>query len=133
MRDPVRQFKAEFFKALGHPVRLKILEFLRSGEKSVTELQAHLEIEPAAVSQQLAVLRNKNIVESHKVGTTVLYSVQDPLIFELLEVARRIFNNNLIDTQAMLKQIKQEQPLASLKPKGSRAARTPVRRAAVSD
>lgn len=104
MHDPVRQFKAEFFRALGHPARLKLLEFLRTGEKSVSELQAQLEIEPAATSQQLAVLRSKNIVEARKVGTNVMYSVRDPLVFEMLEVARRIFNNQLIDTQAMLKQ-----------------------------
>lgn len=104
MNDPVRQFKAEFFRALGHPARLKLLELLRKGEKSVTELQAHLEIEPSAVSQQLAVLRSKNIVEARKVGTTVLYSVRDPQIFELFEIARRIFSNHLIDTRAVLKQ-----------------------------
>ena len=71
MRDPVRQFKAEFFKALGHPARLKILEALRSGEKSVNELHGYLEIEPSSVSQQLAVLRHKNIVEARKEGTSV--------------------------------------------------------------
>lgn len=110
MREPARQFKAEFFKALGHPARLKILEFLSTGEKSVTELQSHLELEPSAVSQQLAVLRNKNIVESRKAGTTVLYSVRDPQVFELLEIARRIFNTQLIDTQAMLAQLSEQEP-----------------------
>lgn len=113
MNDPVRQFKADFFRALGHPARLKLLELLRNGEKSVTELQAQLEIEPSAVSQQLAVLRSKNIVEARKVGTTVLYSVRDPQIFQLLEIARRIFSNQLVDTRAMLKQASKEKPLAS--------------------
>ena len=127
MRDPVRHFKAEFFKALGHPARLKMLEFLRTGEKSVTELQALLELEPSAVSQQLAVLRSKNIVEARKEGTSVLYSVRDPQIFELLEVARRIFNNHLIDTQAMLKQASASAPRARVKPKRAHAARTRAR------
>lgn len=108
MNDPVRQFKAEFFRALGHPVRLKMLELLRNDEKSVTEIQGQLEVEPSAVSQQLAVLRSKNLVEARKVGTTVLYRVRDPQIFELLEIARRIFSNHLIDTQAMLEQLNQD-------------------------
>src|SRR5712692_11303755 len=102
MRDPVRQFKAEFFKALAHPARLKILEALRTGEKNVNELQTVLETEPSSVSQQLAVLRHKNIVEARKQGTSVYYSVSDPQVFELLDVARKIFGNHLIDTHAML-------------------------------
>jgi ArsR family transcriptional regulator len=106
--DTLRRFKAEFFKALAHPVRIHILELLRTGELSVTELQEKLEIEPSSVSQQLAVLRNKNIVESRKAGTSVYYTVRDPEIFELLDVMRRIFNNHLVDTQAILTQLNDE-------------------------
>src|ERR1044071_2638667 len=101
MNQPLHQFKAEFFKALGHPARLVILENLRTGEKSVNELQAALGIDQSSVSQQLAVLRGKNIVESRKQGTVVYYRVRDPMVFQLLDVAREIFNNHLIDTQAM--------------------------------
>lgn len=126
MHEPVRQFKAEFFRALGHPARLKILDALRSGEKSVSELQAYVELEPAAVSQQLAVLRSKSIVATRKVGTMVYYEVRDPLIFELLEVARRIFNNSLIDTQAMLAELSQE-PAPPKKRHNSHPAKTRTR------
>jgi DNA-binding transcriptional ArsR family regulator len=105
MNQALHRFKAEFFKALGHPARLVILEQLRTGQKSVNELQAVLGIEQSSVSQQLAVLRNKNIVESRKEGTTVYYTVRDPMIFQLLDIARAIFNNHLIDTQAMLRQL----------------------------
>jgi ArsR family transcriptional regulator len=121
LRDPARHFKAEFFRALGHPARLKILEFLSTGEKSVTELQNHLDLEPSAVSQQLAVLRSKSIVESRKAGTSVLYSVRDPQVFELLEVARRIFNTQLIDTQAMLAQLSEQEPRPTVGRKRGRA------------
>ncbi len=100
--QPLHRFKAEFFRALGHPARLRILELLRSGERSVSELQAGLEIEASSVSQQLAVLRAKNIVDTRRAGTSVFYSVRDPQIFQLLDVARDIFNNHLIDLQAML-------------------------------
>ena len=109
MRDPLRQFKAEFFKALAHPARIKILESLRTGEKSVNELQTLLALDPSSVSQQLAVLRARNIVEARKVGTSAFYRVRDPLIFELLDVARRIFNNHLMDTRSMLEQLGEEE------------------------
>ena len=99
---------AVLFKALAHPTRLKILELLRAGELSVNELQARLEMEPSAVSQQLAVLRGKNIVETRKVGTSVFYRLRDPEVGVLLDTARRIFNNQLIDTRAMLEQLASE-------------------------
>ena len=101
-QQPLHRFKAEFFRALGHPARLRILELLRNGEQSVSELQTELEIEASSVSQQLAVLRAKNIVDTRRAGTSVYYSVRDPQIFQLLDVARDIFNNHLIDLQAML-------------------------------
>lgn len=108
MNQPLHRFKADFFKALAHPARLVILEQLRHGEKSVTDLQALLEMDQSSVSQQLAVLRNKQIVDARKDGTTVYYSVRDPLIFQLLEVAQAIFNNHLITTQDLLQQLTQE-------------------------
>ncbi len=109
MQQPIHRFKAEFFKALGHPARLVILSQLRSGERSVQELQQALEMDQSSVSQQLAVLRNKNIVDTRKEGTTVYYRVRDPMIFQLLDVAREIFNNHLVDTQTMLAQLGEEQ------------------------
>ncbi|MCL5997247.1 MAG: metalloregulator ArsR/SmtB family transcription factor [Chloroflexi bacterium] len=108
MPDSLRRFKAEFFKALAHPIRIAILELLRAGEMSVNELQTKLEIESSSVSQQLAVLRSRNIVETRKEGTTVHYRVRDPQVFELLDVARRIFNADLINTQSMLEQLEEE-------------------------
>ena len=107
MQDPLRNFKAEFFKALSHPARIKILELLRAGELSVTELQDSLGIESSGVSQHLSVLRHKTIVESRKAGTTVYYRVRDPEIFELLDVAIRIFNNHLINTRSTLEQLEE--------------------------
>jgi DNA-binding transcriptional ArsR family regulator len=108
MQDLLRNFKADFFKALSHPARIKILELLRSGELSVTELQDRLGIESSSVSQHLSVLRNKNIVESRKVGTTAYYRVRDAEVFELLDVARRIFNNQLLSTRSTLEQLEDE-------------------------
>lgn len=93
----MHQFKAEFFKALAHPLRIRILEILSEGEKSVNEIQTSLNSEGSAVSQQLSVLRTKNIVVGVKDGKRVIYSLRDPAIVELLKVAKEIFNNHLID------------------------------------
>ena len=116
MNQPLHRFKAEFFKALAHPARIKILEFLRGGERTVGEIQAFLEIEPAATSQQLGVLRLKNIVVTRKDGSSVFYAVRDPAVFELLDVARRIFNNHLIDTRDMLAELAREDTTAAAGP-----------------
>jgi ArsR family transcriptional regulator len=99
--DQLRAFKAELFKALAHPTRVKILDLLRGGARTVSELQAELGIEPSSVSQQLAVLRAKHIVEGRREGISVHYTVRDPHVFVLLDAARRIFNNHLVDLQAM--------------------------------
>ena len=95
-------FKAELFKALGHPVRIRILELLRDGERTVSDLQAALSIESSSVSQQLAVLRGKQLVVGRKEGTSVYYSVVDAEVFALLDVARRIFERQLVSLQAMI-------------------------------
>ncbi len=108
MPQELQSFKAEFFKALANPLRIRILELLRDGDKYVHELQEHLGVDNAVVSQQLAVLRNKQIVVGVKEGTKVMYSVKDPLLFELLDIAKRIFNNSLNDTIQMLQEINDE-------------------------
>lgn len=104
----LQSFKAEFFKALAHPVRIRILEILRSHARSVQELQAELDLDQSTVSQQLAVLRAKSIVTARKEGTTVWYTVRDALVGDLLDVARRVFNNQLTGSQTMLRQLQQE-------------------------
>jgi ArsR family transcriptional regulator len=113
MKRPARggqlqAFKAAFFKALAHPIRIRILEILVLGERSVHDLQEALGLDQPTVSQQLAVLRSKNIVEARKEGTAVRYTVSDPSLRELLEVARQIFDNHLIGTQTMLRELRRE-------------------------
>src|SRR6266852_7615701 len=105
MPQQLADFKSEFFKALAHPVRIRILDCLLDGEKGVTELSEILEIEPANVSQQLAILRMRNIVLGRKAGSNVYYSVSDSTVFRLLDVAREIFNNHLVGVRDMLQQI----------------------------
>jgi DNA-binding transcriptional ArsR family regulator len=105
----LQEFKADFFRALAHPVRIRILETLAGRDRSVQELQQALDLEQPVVSQQLAVLRGRNIVIARKVGTTVRYALSDPLVTRLLAVAREIFNNHLVRRQSMLKALQREE------------------------
>jgi DNA-binding transcriptional ArsR family regulator len=99
------EFKAEFFKALAHPLRIRILDSLRTGECAVNELCSRVGAEQSNLSQQLALLRNRNIVVARKNGSNVFYSVRDPEVFRLLDVAKDIFNNQLIGLADLLSQL----------------------------
>jgi ArsR family transcriptional regulator len=99
------QFKAEFFKALAHPLRIRILDALRAGEIGVNELCSRLGVEQSTLSQQLAVLRTRDIVVARKSGNNVFYSVKDPATFRLLDVAKEIFNNHLVNVKDLLAQL----------------------------
>ncbi|MCC6293429.1 MAG: winged helix-turn-helix transcriptional regulator [Bryobacterales bacterium] len=101
-------FKASFFKALAHPVRIGILEELVRREMSVQELQSALGLEQPLVSQQLSVLRTNNVIAGRKEGVIVRYRVRDRLVGDLLDVARAIFNNQLTGTQDLLKQLRKQ-------------------------
>jgi DNA-binding transcriptional ArsR family regulator len=98
-------FTAEFFKALAHPLRIRIIDGLRAGEVGVTDLSERLGVEQSTLSQQLAVLRKSNIVVGRKEGLNVYYSVADRTLFKLLEDARQIFNNHLVDIKDLLSQL----------------------------
>jgi DNA-binding transcriptional ArsR family regulator len=104
----LQAFKAEFFKALAHPLRIRMLELLVGGERSVLELARALDVEQPIVSQHLGVLRAKQVVQARKEGTTVRYALADPDVAVLLEVARRIFNNQLAGTRSMLQELARE-------------------------
>ncbi len=99
------RFKAEFFKALAHPLRIRIIDALRDGEIGVNDLCARLGVEQSTLSQQLAQLRGRNIVVGRKEGQGVFYSIRDRAIFRLLDAAREIFNNQLVSVQDMLTQL----------------------------
>jgi ArsR family transcriptional regulator len=104
---PVYQVKAEFFKTLGHPARIRVLELLRDGECSVGELIPGVGIEASHLSQQLGIMRRANIVHVRRDGGTVRYSVTDARIFELLEVARAILTSSLAEASHLLAQLQE--------------------------
>jgi DNA-binding transcriptional ArsR family regulator len=100
--DPVYVVKAQFFRALGHPVRIRILELLSEGERTVGDLQALLQLDSSGTSQHLAALRQQGVLESRRAGTSVYYRIRDPRVSQLLAVARQILTSALTDSQALL-------------------------------
>jgi DNA-binding transcriptional ArsR family regulator len=98
--------KASFFGALAHPVRIRLLEVLVvEGETSVQELQRRLGIDQPIVSQQLAKLRASGIVVAEKRGSSTFYRVADPMIGDLLRVAKQILNRHLVGVQSLLREL----------------------------
>jgi len=92
---PLYQAKAEFFKTLGHPARIRILELLCERDHAVHELLEAIAIEPSNLSQQLAVLRRTSLVVSHRQAGEVVYSVSVPEVRDLLMAARSILSGLL--------------------------------------
>lgn len=102
-------FKAEFFKVLANPVRIRILDALRGGPQSVGQLCARLDAEQATISQHLGILRARNFVMTERRGTTILYEITDPAIWKLLDSAREIFDNQLVSVRTALENLQREQ------------------------
>jgi DNA-binding transcriptional ArsR family regulator len=102
----VRHFKAEFFKTLAHPMRIRILDALREGELSVAELQERLGAEQSTVSQHLAALRSKELVNWQREGTSVKYTVADSAIWQILDAAGAFYERQLREHEAILRNIR---------------------------
>jgi ArsR family transcriptional regulator len=97
--------KANLFRVLGHPARVRILELLRDGERSVGSLQSELGLDSGGTSQHLAALRRIGLVESRRDGTSVLYRVDDPQVFALLEAGRAVIARRLEEQQSILHEL----------------------------
>ncbi|MGW5360665.1 ArsR/SmtB family transcription factor [Actinopolymorpha pittospori] len=106
MTTPLYQLKAEFFKTLAHPARIRVLELLSEREYAVAEMLPEVGIEPPHLSQQLAVLRRANLIVSRKEGSTVYYRLTSPRVAELLAVARAILTGVLSGQMELLEDLK---------------------------
>jgi ArsR family transcriptional regulator len=105
---PVHVVKANLFRVLGHPARVRILELLREGERSVGGLQAELGLDSGGTSQHLAALRRIGLASSRRDGTTVYYRVDDERVFEMLAAAREIISRQLETQQLLLVELAAE-------------------------
>lgn len=103
---PVHEVKATLFRVLGHPARVRILELLRDGERSVGDLQAELGLDSGSTSQHLAALRRIGLVTGRRDGTNVFYRVDDERVFDLLAAGRDIIARQLRGQQSLLRELK---------------------------
>jgi DNA-binding transcriptional ArsR family regulator len=106
MSVPLYQAKAELFRTLGHPMRIRVLELLQDGPKQVRELLADTGAEASSLSQQLAVLRRAGMVTSWRTGPHVMYGLSTADVAELLAVARRILADLLTDRDDLLTELR---------------------------
>lgn len=103
LSQPISELKAELFKALAHPGRVRILEALAHGERAVNEIQPLVGIDASShLSQQLGVLRRAGLVQTRKDGASVIYRLADDEIVELLAVAKHLLINSLATREDLL-------------------------------
>ncbi len=104
MQRPLYQLKADFFKTLGHPVRIRVLELLSQREYAVSEMLDEVGVEPANLSQQLSILRRAGLVTARREGLSVTYELTSPRVAELLAAARAILTGVAADRVEALEQ-----------------------------
>lgn len=132
MAAPLYQLKAEFFKTLGHPARIRILELLAQREWSVAELLPEIGLEASHLSQQLGVLRRAGVVTSRKQGNSVIYAMSSPDMSTLMAVARRVLTDMLNDQADLLDHLQGEDPTTTAHPRTGRRRPAAAERTAVS-
>ncbi|MFJ2032562.1 ArsR/SmtB family transcription factor [Streptosporangium sp. NPDC087985] len=108
MPVPLYQAKAEFFRTLGHPVRVRVLELLQDGPLPVRDLLSAIDVEASSLSQQLAVLRRAGIVTATREGPTVVYALSIPDVAELMVAARWILTELLAGQGELLAELRAE-------------------------
>ncbi|MGW3974710.1 metalloregulator ArsR/SmtB family transcription factor [Streptomyces ardesiacus] len=117
MNTPLAQLKADFFKTLGHPVRIRLLELLSLREYAVAEMLPEVGIEASHLSQQLAILRRANLVATRREGSTVFYRLTTPEVTHLLAAARSILSGVLAGQAGLLADLQAAPPTAALPPR----------------
>src|SRR5690606_19636646 len=102
---PLYEIKANLFKGLAHPMRIRILELLAQAPEqsaAVSHLLAETGMEASHLSQHLATLRRHGVVTASRTGNVVLYRLAHPVIAELLSIAREFLVESLARSQQQL-------------------------------
>lgn len=118
-QPPIYALKAELFRTLGHPVRVRVLQLLREGEMTVGALQAELDLDSSGTSQHLAALRKQGLVASRRDGSSVYYRLKDERTLGLLELARQILSANLEENSSLLSELRLEAPAPRQRSRGA--------------
>jgi ArsR family transcriptional regulator len=124
----MRRFKAGVFQALAHPTRIAIVEHLSQAELSVGQLCDKVGVEQANASQHLAILRNKHIVETRRVGNQTFYRLHDPAFGKVLEALRNYFVSHIAETLELLRLEQSEVPESPARPRVRRHETRPGKR-----
>ncbi|MFJ6070870.1 ArsR/SmtB family transcription factor [Streptomyces sp. NPDC093065] len=112
MSVPLYQAKADFFRMLGNPVRIRVLELLQDGPMPVRGLLAAISVEPSSLSQHLAALRRSGIVRSSREGSTVVYTLAGGDVTDLMMAARRILTEVLAGQNELLAELRESEAAA---------------------
>jgi len=104
---PLAEIKADLFRSLAHPVRVRVLELLVDGPRPVSELLVELDVEASRLSQHLAVLRQNGVVTAVREGNAVRYSLAQPAVADLLAAARSVLVESLGRTRSTLTDLEQ--------------------------
>ncbi len=91
----IYELQADICKVLSSPKRIEILNVLKNGEKTVTELVEILGVPKANVSQHLALMRHKGILKTRRVGVNIYYSVSNQKVIEACNLMREVLNEQL--------------------------------------
>ena len=102
MQELAYKIKADFLKALAHPMRLQIIELLKNGEKNVGSIMKVLSIQQSSLSRHLTVLREAGILKSRQQGTVIYYDIEDHDIFHVLRPIAEMLRKKLKKTEAVL-------------------------------
>ena len=106
--DIVYKIKADFLRALGHPLRLKIIETLKHGERSVGALVKQLGVQQSSLSRHLIALRDAGILKSRQERTTVFYNIQDHDIFHVLRPIAVMLRKKFKESERVLSTLGKE-------------------------
>jgi len=108
MQELAYKIKADFLKALSHPVRLQIIELLKDGERNVGSIMKTLSIQQSSLSRHLTVLREAGILKSRQQGTVVYYNIEDHNIFHVLRPIAEMLRKKLKKTESVLSSLGKE-------------------------
>lgn len=106
MEAGVFELHAEICKTLGNAKRLEILNALRDGEMTVTEIIERVNANKTNVSQHLAVMRNKKILATRREGTNIYYCVANPKVIRACDLMRQVLFEQLAETELFSKKVK---------------------------
>jgi len=102
MEELAYKIKADFLKALSHPLRLQAIEFLKNGEKNVGAIIKALGIPQSSLSRHLSILREAGVLKSRQQGTVIYYDIENHDIFHVLRPIAEMLRKKLKKTEAVL-------------------------------